>query len=256
MFSAVSRLFKISETVAVFAAAGPVILSAEFSDTEIAFESLESRTRDGAPVYNRIRFERRGDLDVWLMRQSHQGPELPAHRWDRLAIVVDRSRVPKTARYYQLEPGPLEWSAGAREVPFRAACFMCHNNGPRRIRPDAGSRDFALGLRERLTLEFWNLRMKSYGRVVVSPEQETSAPGHGSPFRYGGAFDNQVLSLGACVKCHNEEGGRGALRRQQAGTIQFMVERGFMPLRGELSIPERERLDRFLSGLSVEEPES
>lgn len=218
-------------------------------DQEILIESWESKTTEGNSVFNRIKWFSLPEKDVWMMNQSHHGANSKA--WDRLAIVVDKKT--KTAKFYQLESGPLEWSEdlAKKSTPFRVACFLCHNNGPRAIRPQHDSAFALLALREQLKLAYWNLRIKTYGRITESPEHalldETQRP----PFRFRGVYENETLKVKTCVNCHQENGlfARGALHRQQLGTIRFLVENKQMPPPGfSLSEDEKRELTRFLKG--------
>ncbi|MEQ1878784.1 MAG: hypothetical protein ABL958_19240 [Bdellovibrionia bacterium] len=229
-------------TLSVFAFSdfGPVLIA-----------SSESKTVEGATVFNQIQFISAGGSDIWMLNQSHHGVASMAERWDRLAIVVDRNE--RTARFFQLEPGPLKWTGMAQEVSFRVSCFMCHNNGPRAVRPIWDSFEAPLGLKERAVIATWNLRVKSYGRLKVAPEHDSrDAAGQSPPFRSHAPIDNDTLKVAACVKCHREDGvfSRGLLKRQQMVTISHMVESGQMPPPGfSLSDLERSELQDFLAGL-------
>lgn len=215
----------------------------------IAFESRESKNSSGASVFNEIRYMPGRERDVWMMRQSHNGPELPRERWDRLAIVVEKGRRPRAARFYQLEPGPLEWSdANVRELPFRASCFTCHSNGPRAIRPNPRSAATPLAHWDRARIALWNVRIKAAGRTKEHTAH-AAIVGARTPLRLPGPFENEALAVAACVRCHNDSAwGRGPLTRQNFSTMRFMVENGHMPPRGfSLSAAERKELEKFLS---------
>jgi hypothetical protein len=124
---------------------------------------------------------------------------------------------------------------------------MCHNNGPRAIRPEPGT----LGLWDQARVFAWNLRVKTYGRLkpdLAHDEEDKFLKTH---FRWHGGIENDELKIGVCVKCHREDGlfARGALRRQQAGTIEFMTSRGLMPPPGfSMNGEERAELKKFLLG--------
>lgn len=223
-------------------------------DQEVFLESRESKTVGGGPVFNRIKWFNSKDKDVWMMNQSHHGPHAEATAWDRLAIVVDKTKTPKVARFYQLKPGPLEWDENAIESstrPFRISCFLCHNNGPRAIRPNERSSFGPLSLTDRWKITYWNLRIKLYGRVKPDQVHDQLDRSAQTPFRFHGSFANEPLRVAVCLTCHNESGflARGLLRRQQMATIKFMVESGEMPPRGfGLSGEEKRELARFLDG--------
>ncbi len=217
----------------------------------VLLESMESKTTGGGPVFNKIKWFRFQDKDVWMMNQSHHGSLAEEESWDRLAIVIDKTKFPKTARFYQFEPGPLEWREGLRERPFEVSCFMCHNNGPRVIRPNYQSPFEPISLKDRLKLSYWNLQIKLYGRVLASPVHDDLDQSQLPPFRFRSTYENEPLQITTCIKCHKESGflARGLLRRQQLPTIKFMVESGLMPPLGfALTAKEKQELDRFLEG--------
>lgn len=217
--------------------AGPVYLIP--LEGSVLFQSRESRNLEGGPVYNRVQLERQGDLDLWTMQQSHHGPSLPGEKWDRLAIVVNRKS--GTARFYQLKPG----SQGLKEeISFKVACYLCHANGPRAIRPDASSVAITWG--ERLRILAWNFRIKTYGRILPDPVHKP-----GSGFKMDGAFYNELLKVKTCTFCHNESSwGRGTLARQHFLPIRFLTKEGEMPPPG-LPFPDHEAddLQSFLGSL-------
>lgn len=240
----------------LFSGASTLLVIHLFDHQEVFLESRESKTVNGRPVFNKIKWFQFKDKDVWMMNQSHHGldnsasPET-AKSWDRLAIVVDKTHYPKRARFYQLEPGALEWQEDLAEKPFRVSCFLCHNNGPRNIRPDYDSPSNPTTLEDRFKIAYWNFRMNSYGRVVAdsihNQRDQTTTP----PFRFRGAYENEHLNIAACVKCHKDSGfrARGFLTRQQVSTIKFMVESQQMPPLGSwLSNQEKQELEVFLQG--------
>jgi hypothetical protein len=212
----------------------------------ILIESLESRTLQDGAVFNRIQWFPGWKQDVWMMQQSHHGLDAQFENWDRLAIVVDKTRSPKVARFYQIEPGQLSWTPHARPVPYVAACFMCHSNGPRAIRPRLDSDQMQLSAWNRLRVTAADFRIKTYGHILGEAGQSVGL----TPFRYSGAVENEKLPIQTCMKCHREAWwGRGALTRQNSPTIDFMVRNGIMPPPGfKLSAPEKRELCRFLKG--------
>ena len=218
---------------------------------EVLIESAESKTAAGDPVFNKIKHFVKDGQEVWMMNQSHHGASAAPDQWDRLAIVIDHSRSPKTARFYQLEPGPLEWPPGEIvERPFRASCFMCHNNGPRAIRPSGAN----LPIADKLKIAYWNLKIKMYGRIKPDAVHETRDLALEVPFRISGELENQTLKVKTCMKCHKEEGwfARGELRLQQYSTIRHLLDSGQMPPTGfALSSEEKQELVLFLQGLST-----
>lgn len=200
-----------------------------FYSAQVTFESLESLTSTGGPVYNSISYSNGAGQDVWMMNQSHSGISEQKEKWDRLAIVVDKQK--KIAKFYQLPPGELVWSEelSKQSIPFRVSCFLCHSNGPRAIRPKVISDKFSL--LSAIKIWVWNLKIKSYG-----PLGEHAAQAHDDiklrvPFRLRSNIDNEQLKVKRCVKCHNRSGpfSRGFLTRQNGITINFMIKNKLMP---------------------------
>ncbi len=242
-----SSQLKVLIPIAVLAV---LLVSVLSDDQEIFLESKESKSSAGGPIYNKIKWFSSAEKDIWMMNQSHHG--INSNSWDRLAIVVDKTRTPKTARYYQFEPGPLEWNEQLKERSFKVSCFLCHNNGPRVIRPNNESLFNPTSIKEKFKIFYWNLRIKSYGRVVADPIHDEKDLHELPPFRFQGKYENDILKVKTCVKCHKEDGflARGFLKRQQKPTIQFMIESGTMPPFGyKLAEAEKRELERFLLGL-------
>lgn len=230
---------------------GGLLVIAQSGDQELLIESKESKTINGEPVFNKIRWFKFKDKEIWMMNQSHHGESAQPQSWDRLAIVVDQTKSPPTAKYFQFEPGPLEWRENLPQKSFSVSCFRCHNNGPRAIRPNAESRVSPIDLRKRIRISYLNLRMKMYGRVVPHPSHQFSDAHLQTPYRLPGSFENESLQVPVCLRCHKETGflARGLLRRQQFPTIRFMIESGAMPPLGfHMSQQERKDLEMFLQG--------
>lgn len=223
------------------------------SSATILIESEESKTKDLTAVFNKIKWISTSDKDIWMMNQSHYGISAKAELWDRLAIVIDKTKTPKIARFYQLSPGPLEWSEDLinHRTPYRASCFICHSNGPRAIRPAPKSVEAQLSLQEKIKLFAWNLRIKTYGRIRYDKIHDQEDITLNPPFHFSTKNENDELKVATCVRCHNAEGrfSRGALVRQQAGTIERLVESGYMPPPGfKMSVSEKRKLRDFLRG--------
>jgi hypothetical protein len=125
-------------------------------EQEVIIQSLESRTTEGKPVYNKIKFIKSEAKNIWMMNQSHAGLTKDLTKWERLAIVVENNK----ASFYQFEAGPLEWSEDLlkKQVDYRVSCFMCHNNGPRAIRPD--QQGLNISFYDQTKIFFWNLKNK------------------------------------------------------------------------------------------------
>jgi len=207
----------------------------------IVIQSLESKNPNGGPVYNKIKFFPGFDKDIWMMNQSHQGLGAESQQWDRLAIIVDKTGKQKSAKFLQLPPGELKWSEDLlkQNINFKISCFMCHSNGPRAIRTQT-------------KIFFWNLRIKTYGRILEDKEQATLDQSLKIPFRHRTAIDNEELNVKSCTKCHSEGGlfRRGFLTRQNMMTIKFMIENEIMPPKGfSLSGEDKNQIKNFILGL-------
>ncbi len=201
-----------------------------FLTAPILFQSAESQTIEGGPVFNEIQWSWKNGKEVWSMRQSHGGKNLSPEKWDKLSIVMD-----KKATFIQMSP------ESEKKIEYKVSCFMCHPNGPRVIRPAEGS----LTLTENLKVKMLNLRIKLYGRV----ESEGKTIG-ATPFRHEGKISNSPLKLPRCTSCHKEEGlfARGTLTRQNSLTINYMVKSAHMPPFGELTPKEQQYLENFMEG--------
>jgi len=213
----------------------------------ILIESEESKTLDLKPVFNKITWKPGFKKDIWMMKQSQHGTGFPDEKWDRIAIVVDKTKSPKQAEFYQLEPGPLDWEAGLKKIEYKVSCFLCHSNGPRAIRPQFDSNQAKLSFWNKMRISMWNLRVKTYGRVVASSK------GGKVSFRYPGTSANKTLNSQTCNKCHSENGflARGQLTRQNFMSIRFMVQNGHMPPPGfRLSRDEKSQILEF-AGIST-----
>ena len=227
-------------------------LTLGYGNSAVLIQSWESRTRQDLPVYNRIRWFKEGSFDIWMMNQSHLGVNAPQKNWDRLAIVVERSQFLNRARFYQLPPGELKWDQTliSKAKEYRVSCFLCHPNGPRVIRPDSAS-SLKLNWSDRLRLLAWNLKIKSYGRVITEKVAPLELAHKKVPFRFSGTFENSPLILKPCVSCHRDSGifARGTLYRQNGIAIRSMIEKGIMPPLGfRLSPEEKNQIERFLIG--------
>lgn len=229
------------------------LVSVVSDKSSVFIESEESKNKYMKSVFNEIRFIPGENQDVWMMNQSHHGRHPEQKQWDRLAIVVDKTTTPKTARYYQLKPGPLEWEENLKtqREPYRVSCFLCHNNGPRALRPVAESTLASLNWKQKVQIAAWNFRMKTYGRIQVHSEHDSEDLNQRPALRFHFPQANQELKVKPCMMCHKEEGflARGTLVHQQRGTIKSLVDRGEMPPPGfSLSPKEKKELEDFMMG--------
>lgn len=198
----------------------------------ITFQSLESKTSVGDPVYNQIQFLAGLHTDTWIMRQSHHGPNHDKSQWDRLAIVVDKRA--RHAKFYQLESGELTANLENAQ-PLKVRCAACHASGPRAIRPS--------GQHNWITTALLNLRIKTYG-ALTSDAGVTFT--QGSPFRSPLSALHRPLPLKTCERCHSDGGLRARLTLEQVGTARFLVEKGLMPpFPFTMSAEDRHKLAKF-----------
>jgi hypothetical protein len=233
--------------ISFFLMTGLLLAGLFLSSNEILIQSLESRTLEDQPVYNKIKWIKNATRDIWMMNQSHHGLNPSVEKWERLAIVVENQKV----SFYQFKAGPLVWSDDLiqQQVQYRASCFQCHTNGPRAIRPD--QKGLKLSWSDQTKIFFWNLKMKSYGRLTENSQQAEIDKNLEVPFRHRTDLDNETLEVVTCLKCHKEKGfiSRGKLTRQNTGAIEFMVKSGLMPPFGfSLSDNERHQIDDFIKG--------
>ncbi len=223
--------------------------AATFFQNSLLIRSRESKTIENKPVLNEIKWFKFADKDIWMMNQSHDIDDNHfGKKWDRLAIVIDKKTKPMSAQFFQLKPGPLEWSEDLikQQVAFKVSCFMCHANGLRVIRPT-----YSNWLQTIKTFA-WNLKIKSYGRVIASSEHTKSDQRLKTPFRHQAKMDNEKLQVKLCLYCHKDSGifARGFLTRQNFMTIKFMVDNKIMPPLGiPISNAEKLEIKKFIEGL-------
>jgi hypothetical protein len=216
----------------------------------ILIQSLESKTVDGHPVFNKITYIKKGQKDIWMMNQSHHGQMANEKKWDRLAIIVDKES--RSTRFLQLPAGKLEWDDHLiqKEMNFKVSCFMCHANGPRAIRPN--NLAFKLSLLTKTKIFLWNLRIKSYGPLKESSLHTLADKKLTIPFRFHAPLDNEKLNIKSCTRCHNGDNMwpyRNKLTRQNVIAIEFMLENKIMPPPGfHISEGDKKELKQFLRG--------
>lgn len=184
------------------------------------FISLESKTVTNGDVYNRIKFIPGVYSDIWLMQQSHQGINLSSDTWDRLAIVVDKTKTKPVATFFQFVGGALVMGTAKENAPFRAPCFSCHASGPRAIRAKTSH------WLDDIKIALLNMRIKMYGAVDGKSSQEHD---DGYPFRRKHVALKKSLQRESCVRCHHSDGLRNELLRDHFSTAQFLVKNGEMP---------------------------
>lgn len=244
----------VTKIIIIFILVGAVLIRLAYKANfeSIFIQSLESKTKEGDSVFNKISWFPGEEKDVWMMNQSHHGVTATGSELDRLAIIVDKTTTPKNVRFLQLKPGPLVWSEDliTQRVPYKVSCFMCHANGPRAIRPDYDGlvkNDFS----EKMKIFLLNLKIKTQGQIVENGQHVEEDKTLDIPFRHRSKIENDPLLVKTCTHCHNETGffARGFLKRQNFLAINFMVNSGFMPPPG-FSVTEKEKLQikRFTEG--------
>lgn len=239
----------ISSLLVVSVVALGITQSHDFFAKPLLIQSLESKTLLGGPVFNEIAWFEYPDKDVWMMNQSHFGLNPPPEKKDRIVIVIDKTKTPKTAYFMQVKPGPLVWSEDlyTQKVANKVSCFICHSNGLRTLRAD--STEKTLGPLEWAKVNYMNYKMNSYG-LVTEDERHAVEDAHLEvPFRSRTAFDNETLNIKNCTSCHDGK-QRAALTRQNAFSIDFLVKNKMMPPpEFALSQQEAKKLKNFLRGL-------
>jgi cytochrome c553 len=180
----------------------------------LQFQSDESKTKEGKPVFNKIKFTQEAGLDVWEMKQSHHGSSAAKEKWDHIKIIVDTHASPMTVSYHQLNKG--------REVDYVANCLRCHSNGPRFIRP---SPDKPQTYQEALALSYWNAKIKSYGTVSLK-RNPLAQKRQISLIRPQG---DRLIKSKSCIRCHKKGGARAEVSTFQKGSILYLVKNKEMP---------------------------
>ncbi|MBC7467109.1 MAG: hypothetical protein H7256_14060 [Bdellovibrio sp.] len=238
--------------ISILASAVLIRLAYKLNFESIFIQSLESKTKEGGPVFYNVSWFSLGDKDVWMMNQSHHGIAATGSDLDRLAIIVDKTTSPKNVRFMQLKPGPLVWSEDLinQRVPYKVSCFMCHSNGPRAIRPDYDGLVMN-SFSEKMKIVLLNLKIKTQGQIVENEQHALEDKDLSIPFRHRSKIENDSLLVKACTRCHNETGlfARGFLKRQNFLAINFMVSSGFMPPPGfDVSIADKKQIANFVAG--------
>ena len=211
--------------------------------TPVVMESFESKTKDKDPVFNEITIQPGDKKDIWLMAQSHNGIHYSKSKWDQIKIVVDKTTEPYSATYHQVKNG--------KEIELRAACYICHANGPRAIRPNYESSSVKYSLKDKALIGMMNLRIKTYGRIKMKKSNLIlDGRPRQRPLAYDGPKNWQELNIPTCLKCHNDSGflSRGMLKGQQYGTIEHLTKTGAMPpWPYKLDEEEKKQLAEFIS---------
>lgn len=232
--------------LSVLLLSGVALLTTYLLPAQVLIQSSESKTKDNGPVFNEISYESGKTKDTWLMKQTHDGLKLHKGNWDQIKIVVDKTTTPYSATYHQLRDG--------KEIELRAACYICHANGPRAIRPDYDSTEVNYSLVDRIKIQSMNLKIKTYGRVVLKKTNLLlDGKARKRPLTYDGPQNWKELKVATCLKCHDNEGvfARGKLKWQQKGTIEHLTKTGAMPpWPHTLSAVEKNELQKFLSDVN------
>lgn len=199
----------------------------------VTFMSGESLSDQGYPVLNRVSLIEKNGYDMWLMRQYISPKkilpkDLPSWKnWDFVGILVDRTKIPKTAYYFEFDSKEVPTGQPPGLTMFRASCANCHASGPRVIRPKPKeSTTFPLKETSNGLLALWNQKIANY-RVVedyLSDHEATMFPSHPS--------QSETLDLKECAECHNtsSQAVRGPLRRKHGDSILYLVKNLEMPM--------------------------
>ncbi|MFZ3231759.1 MAG: hypothetical protein WA160_16250 [Pseudobdellovibrio sp.] len=239
--------------ISVLASAVLIRLAYKISFESILIQSLESKTKEGKTVINKISWFSLPDKDVWMMNQSHHGMNTTGSDLGRLAIIVDKTMTPNNTMFLQIKPGPRVWSEDliTQHVPFKVSCFMCHSNGPRAIRADFKGM-VQNSFIDQIKITILNLKIKFQGVIVENKLHALEDKALDVPFRYRTINENDSLLVKSCTRCHNDSSyfARGYLKRQNFLAIQFMVDNGFMPpAKNLLTAKEKQKVQKFTMGL-------
>jgi len=241
--------FVINSLIASTVLALGITQSHSFFSKPLLMQSFESKTVTGDPVFNEITWFDLGDKDVWMMNQSHFGVDASPEKKDRIVIVVDKMKTPKTAYFMQVKPGPLVWSEDlyAQKTTNRVSCYICHANGLRTLRMDPTAKAFDTF--DWAKMNYMNYKINSYGLVVEDERHASEDDQLEIPFRSRNIFDNEVLKIRKCAICHDGK-IRGELTRQNSFSIEFLVRNKLMPPVGyEITQQEAKKLTNFIRGL-------
>ena len=179
---------------------------------ELVFKSAESKTKDGGDVFNKIQFMHQDGRDIWKMNQSHYG--LNSRKWDNIKIIVDKRSNPPVVSFHQ--------TIENKDIEYSANCLRCHSNGPRLIRP---TQSFKFSLKERITLTYWNLTIKSYGKTLLKKVPLT----YNRKVELKLPQENIIVSHKKCIKCHSSSGARNSISSFQRGSILHLLKTNEMP---------------------------
>jgi hypothetical protein len=222
---------------------GAVVVQENITPT-VTIESIESKTEQGHPIYNKIKLYASSKKDVWVMNQSHFGFKAPLDQWDEIKIVVDKKVKPYQVSYHQMKDGT--------EIEFMATCYTCHSNGPRIIRPNYASKEVSYSLQDKLAIGVMNLKMKMYGKVVIKESNFKLNGEHRKiPLKFFGKNDTETVKVKTCTYCHKADGflARGELQRQHMMTASHLTQTHQMPpWPFKLDKAEKKELKKFLKG--------
>lgn len=192
----------------------------------VQFESAESSTLSKEPVVNRIHLMPGARFDLWLMRQRQGGKDgWDPSRWSYVAIVVDKrpadAGVPE-AYYLEFAPEPVASGALPRPIAPRVACYRCHANGPRAVRPMPSTIVPTLSREALARIAAWNASVAEAG---VMRNHLTEAGDAAKVYKSKAAM--VTVTTPKCRQCHDPVSGiRAELRRLHAGSISFLATHG------------------------------
>ena len=201
--------------------------------SSVTFMSGESKSDLGYPVINRVSLIEKSGFDMWLMRQYISPKKVLPKKlpdwwnWSFVGILVDKTKLPKKAYYFEFEPKNFPAGILPELTEFRASCSNCHASGPRLIRPSTAKLgEFQLKESMPGLLKDWNKKIENYREV------EDYLSNHEAKMFPADPIISEVLTHTECSECHNNtnQAVRGPLRRKHGESILFLVTNLEMPM--------------------------
>ena len=192
----------------------------------VTFASAESSTMSPEPILNRVQHLPLPGLDLWLMRQRQSAREgADEAHWSYVAILVDEEPQDggrPTAYDLELAPRPVAKGALPQPIPPRVACYRCHANGPRAVRPMRGATLPPLDSGALALVRAWNASIE---RAGVVRNHLTDVGAAAAVYALPAAME--PLPLAKCKQCHDPATGvRSELRRLHGGSVSFLATHG------------------------------
>lgn len=174
------------------------------------------------PMLNHIcAFENDSARVYLLVQKTYEGKA-----WGYFSIVQDKTVDPPIDYFGEV----LE--ANVTDVKIEAtSCYKCHSSGPLAIHP--AREDLVLDAKLAFAI---NEYIAEQPRSVFHFPEDSPRPKTGNP-----------MKLGACTACHQEDGDRGPLFQVHSHPIRIMVDFGYMPPDGPLSVADTAELKAWLN---------